>query len=43
MHDEEKRKNYELAERLISEQNFFAAAIAGCILGNLFVRIWNRA
>ena len=101
MHDEEKQKNYELAERLISEQNFVAAAIAGaiatllaavaygivverwpiaygfaaagvgtavgffmgflgrgistrfsvlaaaytivgCILGNLFVRIWNR-
>jgi len=31
MHDEEKQKNYELAERLISEQNFAAAAIAGGI------------
>jgi ribose/xylose/arabinose/galactoside ABC-type transport system permease subunit len=102
MHDEDKQKNYELAERLISEQNFGAAIIAGaiatllsavaygivverwpitygfaatgvgtvvgffmgflgrgvsmkfsvlaavytvagCVLGNLFVRIWNRA
>ena len=102
MHDDEKQKNYELAEKLISEQNFsaavivgavamllaavaygivveawpfsygFAAAgvgivigffmgflgrgismkfsvvaavytIAGCILGNLFVKIWNQA
>ena len=31
MHDEEKQENYELAERLISEQNFAAAAIAGAI------------
>lgn len=29
MHDEEKQKNYELAEKLISEQNFTAALIAG--------------
>ena len=102
MHDDEKQKNYELAEKLISEQNFAAAivagaiatllaavayciiveewpfsygfaatgvgisigffmgflgrgistrfsvaaaayTIAGCILGNLFVRIWNQA
>lgn len=102
MHDDEKQKNYELARKLISEQNFstavmagaiamllsavaygiiveawpfsygFAAAgvgvaigffmgflgrgispkfsvvaaaytIAGCVLGNLFVRIWNQA
>jgi ribose/xylose/arabinose/galactoside ABC-type transport system permease subunit len=102
MRDEEKQRNYELAERLISEQKFAAAAIAGaiatllsavaygivverwlitygfaaagvgivvgffmgflgrgistkfsvlaavytiagCILGNLFVKIWNRA
>lgn len=31
MHDEEKQKNYELAEKLISEQNFAAAIIAGAI------------
>lgn len=31
MHDEEKQKNYELAEKLISEQNFAAAVIAGAI------------
>ena len=102
MHDDEKQKNYELAERLLSEQNFAAAVIvgaiamllaavaygivveawpfsygfsaagvvivigyfmgilgrgistkfsvvaaaytiAGCILGNLFVKIWNQA
>ena len=102
MHDDEKQKNYELAEKLISEQNFAAAviagaiamllaavaygivverwpitygfaaagvgtvvgffmgflgrgisakfsvvaavyAVAGCILGNLFVKIWNQA
>lgn len=99
MHDEEKQKNYAVAERLFSEQNFVAAAIAiatllsavaygivverwpimygfaaagvgivvgfsmgflgrgisskfsvlaavytiaGCFLGNLFARIWNR-
>jgi hypothetical protein len=29
--DEEKQKNYELAEKLISEQNFAAAVIAGAI------------
>lgn len=29
MDDEEKRRNYELAEKLISEQNFSAAVIAG--------------
>lgn len=31
MHDEDKQKNYELAERLMSEQNFTAAVIAGAI------------
>lgn len=31
MDDEEKQQNYELAERLISEQNFAAALIAGAI------------
>lgn len=31
MHDEEKQKNYALAERLFSEQNFVAAAIAGAV------------
>ena len=31
MHDEEKQKNHELAEKLISEQNFAAAVIAGAI------------
>jgi dipeptide/tripeptide permease len=31
MRDEEKQKNYELAEKLISEQNFAAAVIAGAI------------
>ena len=31
MNDEEKQKNYELAEKLISEQNFAAAAIAGAV------------
>lgn len=31
MNDEEKIKNYELAERLISEQNFAAAVIAGAV------------
>jgi hypothetical protein len=31
MKDEEKQKNYELAEKLISEQNFTAAVIAGAI------------
>jgi hypothetical protein len=31
MHDDEKQKNYELAEKLISEQNFAAAVIAGAI------------
>ena len=31
MDDEEKQKNYELAEKLISEQNFGAAMIAGAI------------
>lgn len=29
MNDEEKQKNYELAEKLISEQNFSAAVIVG--------------
>jgi hypothetical protein len=29
MNDEEEQKNYELAEKLISEQNFSAAVIAG--------------
>jgi len=29
MNDEEKQKNYELAEKLFSEQNFAAAVIAG--------------
>jgi hypothetical protein len=28
MNDEEKQKNYELAERLLSEQNFAAAVIS---------------
>ncbi len=32
MHDEEKQKNYELAEKLISEQNFAAAVIAGAVV-----------
>ncbi len=31
MHDNEKQKNYELAEKLISEQNFSAALIAGAV------------
>lgn len=31
MDDEEKQKNYELAEKLISEQNFTAALIAGAV------------
>jgi hypothetical protein len=31
MHDEEKQKNYELAEKLISEQNFAAAVIVGAV------------
>ena len=31
MHDDEKQKNYELAEKLMSEQNFTAAVIAGAI------------
>jgi len=31
MHDDEKQKNFELAEELISEQNFAAAVIAGAI------------
>lgn len=31
MDDEEKQRNYELAEKLISEQNFTAAVIAGAI------------
>ncbi len=31
MHDEEKQKNYELAEKLISEQNFPAAVIVGAV------------
>jgi dipeptide/tripeptide permease len=31
MDDDEKQKNYELAEKLISEQNFSAAVIAGAI------------
>ena len=31
MDDDEKQKNYELAEKLISEQNFAAAVIAGAI------------
>ena len=31
MNDEEKQKNYELAEKLISEQNFAAAVIAGAV------------
>ena len=31
MNDEEKRKNYELAEKLISEQNFAAAVIVGAV------------
>ena len=31
MHDEEKQKNYELAEKLISEQNFSAAIIVGAV------------
>jgi hypothetical protein len=31
MHDEEKKKNYETAERILSEQSFSAAAVAGAI------------
>jgi len=31
MYDEEKQKNYELAEKLISEQNFAAAVIVGAV------------
>ena len=31
MHDEEKQRNYELAEKLISEQSFSAAVIAGAV------------
>lgn len=31
MKDEEKQKNYELAEKLLSEQNFTAAVIAGAV------------
>ena len=31
MHDEEKQENYELAEKLISEQNFAAAVIVGAV------------
>lgn len=31
MHDEEKQQNYELAEKLISEQNFTAAVVAGAV------------
>ncbi len=31
MDDEEKQKNYELAVKLISEQNFIAAVVAGAI------------
>jgi glycerol-3-phosphate acyltransferase PlsY len=31
MHDEEKQENYATAERIISEQNFLAAAVAGAI------------
>ena len=31
MNDEEKQRNYELAEKLISEQNFAAAVIVGAV------------
>ena len=31
MRDEERQKNYELAEKLISEQNFASAVIAGAV------------
>ena len=31
MHDDQKQKNFELAEKLISEQNFAAAVIAGAV------------
>jgi len=31
VHDDEKQENYELAEKLISEQNFAAAVIAGAV------------
>ena len=31
MHDDEKQKNYELAEKLISEQNFSAAVAVGAV------------
>ena len=31
MHDEEKQRSYELAEKLISEQNFSAAVFAGAV------------
>lgn len=31
MNDEEKQRNYELAEKLISEQNFAAAVIVGAL------------
>jgi len=31
MDDEEKQKNYDLAEKLISEQNFIVAVVAGAI------------
>ncbi len=31
MHEEEKQENYELAEKLISEQNFAAAVIVGAV------------
>jgi hypothetical protein len=31
MHDEEKQKNYAIAEKLIAEQNFAAALVAGAI------------
>ena len=31
MHDEEKQRNYELAEKLISQQNFSAAVVGGAL------------
>ena len=48
MNNEEKQKNYELAEKLISEQNFAAAVIAGAVATvlaaaayGIIVATWN--
>jgi hypothetical protein len=41
MNQEDKQRNYELAENLISEQNFVAAVIAGAVATLLAAAIYG--